>query len=524
MDLVNPLMTEIANLSPGAQQALVHAHTAMGGPGAATHAATTPAPSLAAPSAPSTPMMGASAPPNLGEPNAPTLTGHHGTSLTLSHATEPGAPPAMSAPSTPPMPSLSAPSMPSVSPPIRGTEQGDQLERQRLLSTGPGIEQIHSKIENSQFGQNHPTLGKIAGWGAEIPLHVLEAAGSMFGPTRTAEMLLPGTTAHHALELRNLNSQIGHEAEENLKGAQAGEAGARAGLATEQTNLAPGEAASREAQEAATVRNLDSEVQARSQGELEVHDTDAGPLLINKKTGAAQHVDLNGQPVGPKLKLTQSQPIIDPKDGQPHTYMLDEKGNKVVDLGKHYERPINVNAGSNHEFAMNERGRGLLDKAEGNYRTAQQGAQTIRAMIDDAMHSGKISARVLPLEGALEVTGANGVHRINRTEVEQYAGAGSLFDRLMGSLRGAESGIPFTNEIMQDMKRLADIQERGAYANYKGAYDSATKRYHLEDEQALPEPGGSGGNNITVTAPNGKSYSFKDQASADAFKAKAGIK
>lgn len=33
-----------------------------------------------------------------------------------------------------------------------------------------------------------------------------------------------------------------------------------------------------------------------------------------------------------------------------------------------------------------------------------------------------------------------------------------------------------------------------------------------------------GGGGITVTAPNGKTYTFKDQASADAFKARAGIK
>ena len=221
---MNPILAELSGLSPGAQQALVQAHGAMGGPGAAAGAQT---PSLQAPSAtPPVPQIGGPQhAPDLGAPNNPSVTGHHGASLMLSHGSDPGAPPPMSAPSMGSAPSLSAPTPPNVSPPIRGTEQGDQLERRRLLSTGAGIDQIHSKIEGAM--PNHPTLGKVLGWGAEIPLHIAEAAGSMLGPTRTAEMMLPGTTSHHAMELRNLNSVIGKESEENLKGAQEGEANAR---------------------------------------------------------------------------------------------------------------------------------------------------------------------------------------------------------------------------------------------------------------------------------------------------------
>jgi hypothetical protein len=59
--------------------------------------------------------------------------------------------------------------------------------------------------------------------------------------------------------------------------------------------------------------------------------------------------------------------------------------------------------------------------------------------------------------------------------------------------------VPFTSEIMQSMAHLADIEEKGAYDNYKGGYDSATKRYHLSDEKPLPGPGGTNG------APEGAS-------------------
>src|SRR5215472_3055173 len=338
MDLVNPLMTEIANLSPGAQQALVHAHTAMGGPGAATHAATTPAPtpSLQPPSAPSTPMMGASAPPNLGEPNAPMLTGHHGTSLTLSHTPDSAPPPTMSAPSAPPMPFLAPPTAPSASPPIRGTEAGDQIIRSEALKKGAGIDQIHSKIENSQFGQNHPTLGKIAGWGAEIPLHVLEAAGSMLGPTRTAEMLLPGTTAHHAMELRNLNSQIGHEAEENLKGAQAGAENARTGLEEAQTAGLP---------------EHESDTHALTQSEITEHNAQAANLLHPQAKTAfeAWQAQNPGHPIEEWLKAQQANKNVRPDT--PEQQYIDEyqqkhQGASIAEAERQYtldtQRPPQV--------------------------------------------------------------------------------------------------------------------------------------------------------------------------------------
>lgn len=79
-------------------------------------------------------------------------------------------------------------------------------------------------------------------------------------------------------------------------------------------------------------------------GNLEFHETAAGPMMINRQTGEAQPVMANGQPVGPKVQLKESQPIMGP-DNKPHTYMLDDKGNKVMDLGVHYERPMNVNVG-----------------------------------------------------------------------------------------------------------------------------------------------------------------------------------
>ena len=334
----NPILAELSGLSPGAQQALVHAHTAMGGPGAAAAPTAAPTPKLQPPGAMSpTPAMGVSAPPNLGEPNMPAPSGHNGASLTLSHGSDPGPPPAMSAPTAGPMPSLAAPTSPSVSPPIRGTEQGDQLERSRLLSTGPGIGQIHSKIENSSFGQNHPTLGKILGWGAEIPLRAAEVAGSMLGPTRAAETFVPGTQMHHALDVRNIDSVIGKESEENLKGAQTGETEARTGQMEQQTAEAPQRA---------------EDTHALTQAEIQQHNAQSAELLHPQaKTAFEAWQQQNpGKPIEEWLKA-QSANKPEPKPDTPEQQYIDEyqqthKGASIADAERHYtldtQRPPQV--------------------------------------------------------------------------------------------------------------------------------------------------------------------------------------
>ena len=87
---------------------------------------------------------------------------------------ESGPPPTIQPP-MPSMPSMAgapAPAMAPVKAP-RGTQVlEDQAELSRLENTGSGVSQIAHKIEGTQFGQNHPILGKVLGLGAQIPLQV----------------------------------------------------------------------------------------------------------------------------------------------------------------------------------------------------------------------------------------------------------------------------------------------------------------------------------------------------------------
>lgn len=240
--VTNPILTELSQLSPGAQQALVQAHGAMGGPGAAASPQNAAPPSrMEAPTTPP-PMMGRN---ELGDP--------------MGRTNELGA--GLPAPQD-------APTAPALNSP-RGELAGDEAERSRLLSTGSGISQIHSKIEGAL--PNHPTLGKVLGYGAEVPARLAEAAGSMFAPLRTAEMLLPGTEAHHAMELRNLNSTIGKESQEGLQSAQTGATNATAAHTEAETPTVAPLAQSREGLEEAQTNEANARTATIPEEEADKH-------------------------------------------------------------------------------------------------------------------------------------------------------------------------------------------------------------------------------------------------------------
>lgn len=136
--------------------------------------------------------------------------------------------------------------------------------------------------------------------------------------------------------VKQINAQNTADSENAYRGAETEHTQA-------ETKELPANAESTRAQQGATTRHLNDESDdlENPRPTYSVHDTEAGPLFVNNQTGTAQHLTVDGVPVGPKMQLKESQPIMG-DDGKPHTYMLDDKGNKVVDLGVHYERPITV--------------------------------------------------------------------------------------------------------------------------------------------------------------------------------------
>ena len=222
-----------------------------------------------------------------------------------------------------------------------GSVTGDTAERSRLLAEKPGVDNIYHDITNSRLGEAHPFLGKLLGGIGEVGGKIGDTLANAF-PGIGRE--IPGTTINHNMLLGEANKNLIQDIGNAQKEAQTASENATAGKTNAETPEVAPEANARIGAENATAEEASARANQINHPTptWEVHDSDAGPILYNKATGQGQHLSVDGQPVGPRLNLKESQPIMGP-DNKPHTYMLDEKGNKVVDLGKHYEKPMAVN-------------------------------------------------------------------------------------------------------------------------------------------------------------------------------------
>lgn len=428
----NPILDEIDQLSPGAKAALAAAHqtmsaqlTAPGNPAIAAakaSAAVPPAPEPAPGPNPLAKPMGA------GLPAIPSLPGSSGPSGFAFSRTGKVAP------------------LGNTPVPQQGTTAGDTLERQRLLATGPGVNQIKN--------------GGVRGLAK-----VGDIIGGLVAPGLMAR--IPGTTAHHDVLVNrnagNLTADISNEE----KQAQTKEAGAKTDLEAAQAANLPLEYQRQLDQIHAglaenglqmdeggnitplSVEQLSPEVRAKLYGEWSPVPENPG-WEVNKQSGQFRVAPGAGD-VGPlSAKLTQSQPIMGP-DNQPHTYMIDARGNKVTDEGVHYERPITVNAGQSEADKMGAR----LAKP---YQAAVTAGQNQLEKMDEAMQlvQGNAEAQALGIPKTLTalVSGpATGV-RITQPELNAIAKARGIQGDFEGALRKMEGNGPLTKQQQQQIVQV----------------------------------------------------------------------
>ena len=174
-------------------------------------------------------------------------------------------------------------------------------------------------------------------------------------------------------------------------------------------------------------------------------------------------------------------------------------------------------------FAEGQAGRKeYTDKVATPYQTALASAQTMRDTVAAAQSGNKVAANLQNLETAMSAIRAQGLNRINTTEIGVAANAGSLWDRIQGRIGALVAGKPVPADLQKDMLQFADILEKSATMKYQKGRSSLQQVYpgaKLPDESVTPSaPGGAG---VNVTAPNGKVYRFTSQADADAAVAKA---
>jgi len=172
----------------------------------------------------------------------------------------------------------------------------------------------------------------------------------------------------------------------------------------------------------------------------------------------------------PKVESDVTTRIV---NGVPHSVLINKQtGADIKDLGQTKvpgETPDQKRSAS--ESAQVEReARGAIRKAETDFRNAQAVADEQHQFIREAKGGNKEAVKIVPLEGALEITTAQGVHRINRTEVDQYGNAGNYFDRITGAIGNGLTGKQIPDNVLNDMDAMTSQVEKNAYSKYVNAY------------------------------------------------------
>jgi hypothetical protein len=103
-------------------------------------------------------------------------------------------------------------------------------------------------------------------------------------------------------------------------------------------------------------------------------------------------------------------------------------------------------------------------------------------MMDAARKGNVVAYQVMPEEGTLQITTSQGVHRINQAEIQQYAGGGSLWQRLMGHVGKALSGKSIPDSVLSDMADIQKIQSEGSQLKYNNALKTINQTYGAKFE------------------------------------------
>jgi len=142
------------------------------------------------------------------------------------------------------------------------------------------------------------------------------------------------------------------------------------------------------------------------------------------------------------------------------------------------------------DFQQLQAARAEVEKnANKPYLDAKTSADTLRDVVTAAQNGNKIAGSLQSLETTMAAIRAQGLNRINTTEIGVTANAGNLYDRIKGWLGKATEGQPVPADIQKDMLAFSDILEQAAYKKYLDAHKSITDLYGVTTmKPSLPPP------------------------------------
>jgi hypothetical protein len=167
---------------------------------------------------------------------------------------------------------------------------------------------------------------------------------------------------------------------------------------------------------------------------------------------------------------------------------------------------------------LQKQGINNLQKQSDTYSQFLSTANSLKQSLAAAQNGNEMAAAVAPLQGTLFVTTAEGVKRINNTELQGVEGAGSLVQRINGALGKQTGKGPLSDSLKQDMSKLVDLYQQSKYAVYKNQAGYTQKLHGLNPATTpildangnisgapIQNQGGMSGNGVVnMKAPNGQ--------------------
>lgn len=143
--------------------------------------------------------------------------------------------------------------------------------------------------------------------------------------------------------------------------------------------------------------------------------------------------------------------------------------------------------------------RAAMNKATNEYQTAVKSADDLQSVIDLTKGGNKAAGAALPLVGVEALNAVNGIKRINKSEIDQYAGAGSLLDSIQGKIGKVVSGQPIPPDVLKDIESLHSILKTNADRAHEDRVQGINHTFNSNfTPLKIDHPGMSGGGSSKI--------------------------
>ena len=153
---------------------------------------------------------------------------------------------------------------------------------------------------------------------------------------------------------------------------------------------------------------------------------------------------------------------------------------------------------------------------------AKSATEQLGKILDLAESGNKAAGKNVPLVSVETLNAINGIKRINSAEITQNSNLGTLYDQVVGKMKGWTEGQPIPQDVLKDVRALHQALGTQGYQEYTDGLNALNTRTGAQFKPAVGPPNIRG--KITVVAPDGSAHPFDNQAQADAFKKLANIK